>query len=283
MAGLGADQVRVVDVDDTSPCGPRPSAAAIAEDRAAGRTPFFCCATVGTTSSLAVDPVPALAEVVRRHGCLAPRRRRHGRARPPSARSCGGSTTGSTGPTATPSTPTSGCSPTSTAPASGWPTGRRCSPPCRSCPSTSATRPARPARSSTTGTGRSRSAAGSGPSSSGSSSATTAPRAWPTTSAATSPSPSDLVGWVEADDRFVLAAPPRLGPGVPPPRRRRRRHPGPARRRQRLRGAVPDPHPARRPPRHPGLDRPDPHRGTSRPGPLGSPHVPGRRPTREAA
>ncbi len=37
---------------------------AVADDRAAGRVPFFCCATVGTTSSLAVDPVAAVAEVL---------------------------------------------------------------------------------------------------------------------------------------------------------------------------------------------------------------------------
>ncbi len=35
-------------------------AALLAEDRAAGRVPFFTCATVGTTSSLAVDPVAQL-------------------------------------------------------------------------------------------------------------------------------------------------------------------------------------------------------------------------------
>ena len=64
VAGLGTDQVRVVAVDDTFAIVPEALGAAIAEDRAAGLTPFFCCATVGTTSSLAVDPVPALAEVV---------------------------------------------------------------------------------------------------------------------------------------------------------------------------------------------------------------------------
>ncbi|HEY8059919.1 MAG TPA: pyridoxal-dependent decarboxylase, partial [Acidimicrobiales bacterium] len=64
VAGLKADQVRVVAVDETFAMAPEALAVAFAEDRAAGLTPFFCCATVGTTSSLAVDPVPALAEVV---------------------------------------------------------------------------------------------------------------------------------------------------------------------------------------------------------------------------
>jgi aromatic-L-amino-acid decarboxylase len=57
VAGLGADQVRLVDVDAEFAMRPDALAAAIAEDRDAGRVPFFCCATVGTTSSLAVDPV----------------------------------------------------------------------------------------------------------------------------------------------------------------------------------------------------------------------------------
>jgi len=64
VAGLKDDQVRVIAVDETFAMAPEALAVAVADDRAAGRTPFFCCATVGTTSSLAVDPVPALAEVV---------------------------------------------------------------------------------------------------------------------------------------------------------------------------------------------------------------------------
>jgi aromatic-L-amino-acid decarboxylase len=60
IAGLTADQVRVVDVDGEFAMRPDALAAAIAEDRAAGRVPFFTCATVGTTSSLAVDPVAQL-------------------------------------------------------------------------------------------------------------------------------------------------------------------------------------------------------------------------------
>jgi aromatic-L-amino-acid decarboxylase len=42
--------------------------AAIASDRAAGRRPCAVVATVGTTSCTAVDPVPEIARVCRRHG-----------------------------------------------------------------------------------------------------------------------------------------------------------------------------------------------------------------------
>src|SRR6185295_11248250 len=41
---------------------------AIVQDQASGATPFFVCAAVGTTSSTAIDPVPAIAEICRRHG-----------------------------------------------------------------------------------------------------------------------------------------------------------------------------------------------------------------------
>jgi aromatic-L-amino-acid decarboxylase len=63
IAGLRGDQVRIVEVDAEFALRPEALAAAIDEDRAAGRVPFFCCATVGTTSSLAVDPVAALAPI----------------------------------------------------------------------------------------------------------------------------------------------------------------------------------------------------------------------------
>jgi aromatic-L-amino-acid decarboxylase len=60
VAGLRPDQVRIVDVDEEFAMRPGALAAAVVEDRGAGRVPFFCCATVGTTSSLAVDPVADL-------------------------------------------------------------------------------------------------------------------------------------------------------------------------------------------------------------------------------
>ncbi len=64
VAGLAPGQIRIVPVDDEYAMAPDALAAAIAEDFDRGRVPFFCCATVGTTSSLAVDPVPAVARVV---------------------------------------------------------------------------------------------------------------------------------------------------------------------------------------------------------------------------
>jgi aromatic-L-amino-acid decarboxylase len=39
----------------------------MAEDRAAGHIPCFVCATLGTTSTTAFDPVPAIAEACREH------------------------------------------------------------------------------------------------------------------------------------------------------------------------------------------------------------------------
>jgi aromatic-L-amino-acid/L-tryptophan decarboxylase len=63
VGGLAPDQVRSVEVDDAFALRPDRLAAAIADDRAAGRVPCLVMATVGTTSSLAVDPLPAVAEV----------------------------------------------------------------------------------------------------------------------------------------------------------------------------------------------------------------------------
>jgi aromatic-L-amino-acid decarboxylase len=43
-------------------------AAAIASDRAAGMLPIACVATVGTTSTSSIDPVPAIAAICKREG-----------------------------------------------------------------------------------------------------------------------------------------------------------------------------------------------------------------------
>ena len=66
IAGLGLDRLRKIPVGDDFAMDPRALAAAIADDRAAGLIPFFVCATIGTTSSLAVDPVAEIGEICER-------------------------------------------------------------------------------------------------------------------------------------------------------------------------------------------------------------------------
>ena len=68
IAGLGRENLRLVAVDADFAMRPDALAEAIAADRAAGALPFFVCATVGTTSSTAIDPVRAIGEICAREG-----------------------------------------------------------------------------------------------------------------------------------------------------------------------------------------------------------------------
>jgi aromatic-L-amino-acid decarboxylase len=68
IAGIGTDNLRSIDVDAAFALQPAALEHAIQEDLAAGRQPFFVCATVGTTSSTAIDPVRQIGEICRRHG-----------------------------------------------------------------------------------------------------------------------------------------------------------------------------------------------------------------------
>jgi aromatic-L-amino-acid decarboxylase len=67
IAGIGRDNVRLVQVDERFAMAPQALAGAIREDRAAGRIPFFVSATVGTTSSHAMDPLSQIAPVCAEH------------------------------------------------------------------------------------------------------------------------------------------------------------------------------------------------------------------------
>lgn len=74
IAGIASGQndrrhVRLIDTDENHAMRPDALAAAIAEDRAGGRTPFYVCATVGTTSSTAIDPIDRIAVAIRGSGC----------------------------------------------------------------------------------------------------------------------------------------------------------------------------------------------------------------------
>lgn len=66
--GLGRAGTRRIPTDAEFRMDTAALAAAIAADTAAGWRPFCVVATVGTTSTTSVDPVPAIAELCRRHG-----------------------------------------------------------------------------------------------------------------------------------------------------------------------------------------------------------------------
>ena len=68
IAGLGRSNLRLIDVDAAFAMRPEGLARRISEDRRAGLVPCFVCATVGTTSSNAVDPVREIGRVCREHG-----------------------------------------------------------------------------------------------------------------------------------------------------------------------------------------------------------------------
>ena len=68
IAGIGAANLRRIDVDATLALRPDPLARRIEADRAAGFTPFLVVATIGTTSSNAVDPLPDIGRICREHG-----------------------------------------------------------------------------------------------------------------------------------------------------------------------------------------------------------------------
>jgi aromatic-L-amino-acid/L-tryptophan decarboxylase len=66
VLGIGQEGLRKVPVDAEFRMDPRALALAVAEDRAAGWTPFAVTATVGSTSTTSIDPVPEIADVCER-------------------------------------------------------------------------------------------------------------------------------------------------------------------------------------------------------------------------
>ena len=66
--GLGRASLVPIDTDDEFAMDPGALADAIAMDTAAGLRPIAVVGTIGTTSSTAIDPVPAIADVAARHG-----------------------------------------------------------------------------------------------------------------------------------------------------------------------------------------------------------------------
>ncbi len=67
IAGIGRDNLRLVEVDENFAMRPEALARQVEQDRQAGLIPFFVSATIGTTSSNAIDPVPEIGRVCREH------------------------------------------------------------------------------------------------------------------------------------------------------------------------------------------------------------------------
>ncbi len=68
VAGLGSDAVRIVEVGEDLAMRPAALAARLERDVARGLKPVLVCATVGTTSTTAVDPLAELGPICQRFG-----------------------------------------------------------------------------------------------------------------------------------------------------------------------------------------------------------------------
>lgn len=68
IAGIGKNNLRLIEVDEKFAMRPDLLAWQIKKDREAGFIPFFVCATVGTTSSNALDPLAAIGPICQREG-----------------------------------------------------------------------------------------------------------------------------------------------------------------------------------------------------------------------
>jgi len=68
IAGIGRENLRLIDVDEKFAMRPDALASQIEADKRAGLSPYFVCATVGTTSSNAFDPLAQIGAICRNHG-----------------------------------------------------------------------------------------------------------------------------------------------------------------------------------------------------------------------
>jgi aromatic-L-amino-acid decarboxylase len=68
IAGIGAERIRIVDHDEQFAMRADALGHAVEADIQSGFIPFFVCSTHGTTSSLAIDPTPEIADVCERAG-----------------------------------------------------------------------------------------------------------------------------------------------------------------------------------------------------------------------
>ena len=67
IAGIGRTNLRLIEVDKDFAMRPEALARQVETDKSAGLIPCFVCATVGTTSSNAIDPVAEIGRICRQH------------------------------------------------------------------------------------------------------------------------------------------------------------------------------------------------------------------------
>ena len=67
IAGIGSDNLRLIEVDEAFALRPDALQRQVRIDKERGLLPFFVCTCVGTTSSLALDPVADIAKVAKEH------------------------------------------------------------------------------------------------------------------------------------------------------------------------------------------------------------------------
>jgi aromatic-L-amino-acid decarboxylase len=67
ISGIGVENIRQIEVDENFAMRPEALARQIEADQRAGLLPCFVCATVGTTSTNAMDPVAQIASICRQH------------------------------------------------------------------------------------------------------------------------------------------------------------------------------------------------------------------------
>ena len=67
VAGIGSRNLRLIEVDANFAMRPESLEKAIMEDQRMGKLPFLVCATTGTTSSLAFDPLEAIGGICKKH------------------------------------------------------------------------------------------------------------------------------------------------------------------------------------------------------------------------
>jgi len=68
VAGLGRENLRIIETDESLAMRADALAQQIRKDKEAGLVPCFVCATIGTTSSNAIDPIPDIGRICNKEG-----------------------------------------------------------------------------------------------------------------------------------------------------------------------------------------------------------------------